>query len=93
MQIDTDTLRAALEGAVKLEWFPIGSAGDLRAVSVVGRYEIILQPDGCSLILGRRSVWHKNVESAKATAKNDCAVYILSSIDLDTLAAKLGGGE
>lgn len=76
MQIDLDTLRAALEGAVKpLKWH---------------RY-----PDG------KHEVWdyatdHFMYGSNKVEAdiaEQNRAARILSAIDLDTLAAKLGGGN
>ena len=71
MQIDKDTLRAALEESVKpLEWNGSEASCDLT----------------CSNYYARESLHKENMGKRRADR-------ILSAIDLDTLAAKLGGGE
>jgi len=69
MQIDNDTLRAALEGAVKpLEW--------KNGTAV------------CNVLGGEYSAWRVK---SKRRIEETRRARILSAIDLDTLAAKLGG--
>ena len=109
MQIDTDTLRAALEGAVKpLEWTDLEidrgdghsePSGDYEAPCSFGFYFIDQSFGSDSFYWSVKSPFFDDLGSfedpiyAKAAAQADYTARILSAIDLDTLAAKLGGGE
>lgn len=79
-------IAAAMMEAVKpLEWFNIGSLGDIRAQSIVGRYEIIAQPNGSySLIIGARSFWNETLAAAKSAAQADYQARILSALSIRT---------
>jgi hypothetical protein len=106
--INKDTLRAALEGAVNpLEWEDDDGFYTARCLGL--EYQAYENCDGSmyALTVYHMSNAGDNYDgidigdgfayqtpfAAQEAARADLPLRILSAIDLDTLAAKLGGGE
>jgi hypothetical protein len=91
MQIDKDTLRAALEGAVRpLEWYRereeyFAAKGANRTYLA---YPLPADPEFWGAAGVTTTGTLADVQSA---CQEDTTARIIAAIDIDTLAAKLGG--
>jgi hypothetical protein len=94
MQIDTDTLRAALEGAVKpLEWRIEPRNGWKQGICIAIQSQAVIRREFQNVWSYRGINYTLGLGDAQAAAQRDYDSESIYAIDLDTLAAKLGGGE